>query len=426
MSVGNADGNGDELETLGVPSLYLGNNTPLDETLALSVDLVAKTTVDTVVQEAVEALAQAVADATQWFADAVRGELISQAVITTDPPGSTGSPAEEKDKHACSSPAASPPRLVDHLPLLTRPPSAAIHAVAKSTVDSVTQEAVKKVVRAVEDASEWIIQAVETELVSQAMKPDEGIAIHNATEWLTQTVRSELVAHAVADASPTAATFEDQQERVDTPEVVPAHDAPRVDESQVAAVRELAKATAAAALSTALQTVAQAIEDASKWLVQAVRDELVAQVVIDALSDPDDVPQDDEADNNSTDSTDLKEQQQQPSPSAEEVDESTNVPVLQLPSSAPVPSEAMADFAVPFVNDDVASALHEAVPVSSPEPQDEVYDDDYTPINTPTAEEAPSKSPLPSTRPPEQETPFVPPVILSGRATPPDTKPTPR
>lgn len=277
MSVGSS---GDELETPGVPPLYPGNNSPLDETLTLSIGLVAKSTVDAVVQEAVEALAQAVAGATQWFVDAARGEFISQAVITADPPDPD--PVEEDGKHA----TASPPDLVKPLPLLTRPPSAVIHAVAKATVDAATQEAVNEVVRAVEKATEWITQAVENELVSETMDPDEGIAIHNATEWIAQAVRSELVAHAVADASPSIdAAIEEDEEPPDTPEVVRAHSIPRLsfqDDVPVAAIRELAKATAEEAVGIACENVAQAIGLASTWLAQAVRGELVAQTVADA------------------------------------------------------------------------------------------------------------------------------------------------
>ncbi|KAG6617492.1 Serine carboxypeptidase [Phytophthora cinnamomi] len=360
MSVGNGDG--DELETPGVPLLYLGNNAPVDETLALSISIVATATVDPAVQEAVEELAQAVVGATQWFADTVRGELISQAAITVDTP--VTKPVEEENKHDSSSPIVSPLRLGEHLPIVNRPQSAIIHVVAKAAVDAAIHGAVKQVIRAVDKATEWITQAVENELVSQAVDPAEGTTIHNVTEWITQAVRSELVAHAVADAIPLSDTSTISMD-ADTPEV-PVHDAPRLslhDEPSIAAVRELAKVTAEAAVSIALQSVAQAIGDASNWLTQAARGELLAEAVIEASPGPDDVPQVDEI------LMGLIAPQQQPSPSTE--DYLINVPALQLPNSAPVSSVVMTELAVPFVNEVVASALNQAVPVSSPEPEDE-------------------------------------------------------
>ncbi|GMF41434.1 unnamed protein product [Phytophthora fragariaefolia] len=474
----------DAFETSDVPPLYLGSNAPIDKGLALNINIVAKTTVDDVVRGAVEELVQTVASATQWLADAVQGELISQAVTTA---ASATALAEKNNTSDSSSPVT---LLCQDAEIVARPSSTAIHAVAKAAVDAVMLEAAEEILLAVEKATQWITQAVESELVSEAMDPEEGIAIQNATEWITQAVRSEVVAHAVADAIPSTDTsttiFEEQitadvseapthrvprlvfQDELSslvirelaklTAEVVvrvalqnvaqaigdanndffvqaltdtsttsfeenitadvseaPTHGVPRLVfqvQRSAAAIRELAKLTTEAAVRAALQNVAQAIGDASKWLTQAVHDDLLAQAVIDAS--PYNEPQIEEMDNILP--MELKETEQLVPLRTHEAIHVT-APELQVPSSEFALSEAVTEFPVPFVSEIVPSAPHDAVPVSSPEPEDEAYEDEYTPINTPTAEASSSQSPL---------TTFVPPLIISARATPPDTTPSSR
>ncbi|KAL4133779.1 hypothetical protein PRIC2_004096 [Phytophthora ramorum] len=392
-----------------------GSGAPIDEIHALTIHTVAKVTVDAVVREAVDELAQAVAGATQWLTQAVRGELISQAVAAAEPPGS---PEEESSESPASTTML--PALVENLPLPNRPSSTVVHAVAKAAVDAATGEAVKEVVQAVEKATQWFTQAVGNELVSDAM----DVAIHKVTERITLVARSELVAHALDDATPpsdtsTASPSEERQELDGAAEVATAHEVRRMSSSSIDDVRDLAKATTEAAVHKALQNVAQTISGASEWFAQAVRAEIPAQTVDEGSPE---VPPADEVDNNSTDSTDSEETL----PAVEAVFEPVHVPPIQLPNSSSTSPETLVEyheFAVPFVNEVVSSALHQVAPANSIEPEDDGYDEDYTPINTPTGEEA---SPLPSARAPEQESHSEPPVIPSGRATPPDSKPTTR
>ncbi|KAG7392388.1 hypothetical protein PHYPSEUDO_000796 [Phytophthora pseudosyringae] len=428
-----ADGGDDEFGSYDVPGLYLGSNAPLDEVHVLSIHLVAKATVDAVVREAVEDLTRAVAGATQWLAGAVRGEMISQAVADAESRENNLSDVkEEREQPSPTEPfeAVETLQRQETLQSLTRVSSAAIHAVAKATVDAATDEALKEVVQAVERATEWFSQAVENELVAESVDPDEGVAFHDATEWITQAARSELIAHAVVDATPseTPPASHVEQSIIETPEVATALDAPRLSSLVTTGVRELAEVTAEAAVSKALENVARASGEASQWLTHAVSEELLAEAVVDAP--PEDEPHADGTDINCTGSTD-SEEPQQPSPLAEVETYTTSVyvPALRIPNAVPRSPERAAEcheLAVPFVNGVLSSALHHAIPASSPEPQeyaDDAYED-YTPINSPTSED---NSPLPSTRSPEQDTPQdVPPAILSGRATPPDTTPTPR
>ncbi|KAH7484986.1 uncharacterized protein KRP23_4040 [Phytophthora ramorum] len=388
-----------------------GSGAPIDEIHALTIHTVAKVTVDAVVREAVDELAQAVAGATQWLTQAVRGELISQAVAAAEPPGS---PEEESSESPASTTML--PALVENLPLPNRPSSTVVHAVAKAAVDAATGEAVKEVVQAVEKATQWFTQAVGNELVSDAM----DVAVHKVTERITLVARSELVAHALDDATPpsdtsTASPSEERQELDGTAEVATAHEVRRMSSSSIDDVRDLAKATTEAAVHKALQNVAQTISGASEWFAQAVRAEIPAQTVDEGSPE---VPPADEVDNNSTDSEETL-------PAVEAVFEPVHVPPIQLPNSSSTSPETLVEyheFAVPFVNEVVSSALHQVAPANSIEPEDDGYED-YTPINTPTGEEA---SPLPSARAPEQESLSEPPVIPSGRATPPDSKPTTR
>ncbi|GMF65436.1 unnamed protein product [Phytophthora lilii] len=396
-------GDDDELETPAVPSFKF-DGAPLDEAHALSIHVVAKATAEAVAREAIDDLTRAVAGATQWLADAVRGGLISEAVSAVHPHISAPVDVTEKHEHFSTTTFRA-----ESTQILNRPPSAAIHAVAKATVDAVTDEAVNDVVQAVERATEWISQAVENELVSQVMAPDESIAFHNVTDWITQAVRSELVAHAVADAALSdGSTFcEDpvEAEAINTPNVCEDHSVPQLSSqagaSSIAYVRALAKATADAAVSEALT---RAIGNTSEWLAQAVRGELLAQAVTTASHQ--EAPHIEEPDNNSTASEELSEVLS----SIEAAEVLIDIPTLQLPaltSASPNAAAHCHNLAVPFVNEVVSSALHQAVPVSSLEPEDyadEGYDD-YTPINTPTAE-ALTKSPLESFRSPTQETEF--------------------
>jgi len=413
---------GDELTTPGVPVLGINSHTPIDEVLALSAHLVAKASVDAVVREAVEELARAVAGATQWLAEAVRGELVSQAVAAAEPSESRSS-VENEEEHE-QPPPKELPKLDGPSTLTDRPPSAAIHAVAKAAVDAVTREAVSDIVQAVERATEWVTQAVGNELVSEAVEPEEAAALHDATEWIPEAVRVELAAHAVADAVPSSeapTVVNEPEEFSGTLDVAVPRLAVQVGAPSVADVRALAEATAVGAVSTALQNITRALGDASTWLAQAVRGELLAQAVVDAS--PDDGRQADEADNNST----SLEEPSQPPPSTEAVD---TVPALRIPPAAA--AAECHELAVPFINEVVSSALHQAVPatpLAQDEPQeyaDDAYED-YTPINSPTTNAAPSKSPVSSTRSPAEDTSAVPPpAILSGRATPPDTTPASR
>jgi len=290
---------GDELTTPGVPVLGINSHTPIDEVLALSAHLVAKASVDAVVREAVEELARAVAGATQWLAEAVRGELVSQAVAAAEPSESRSS-VENEEEHE-QPPPKELPKLDGPSTLTDRPPSAAIHAVAKAAVDAVTREAVSDIVQAVERATEWVTQAVGNELVSEAVEPEEAAALHDATEWIPEAVRVELAAHAVADAVPSSeapTVVNEPEEFSGTLDVAVPRLAVQVGAPSVADVRALAEATAVGAVSTALQNITRALGDASTWLAQAVRGELLAQAVVDAS--PDDGRQADEADNNST------------------------------------------------------------------------------------------------------------------------------
>ncbi|KAF1783431.1 hypothetical protein GQ600_2775 [Phytophthora cactorum] len=235
---------GDELEKpLNLP----------DGVLALNIHTIAEATVDEVVHEAVQALTQAVAGATQWLTDAVRGELISLAVSdngleTLRLLARTG----RSNTVVISAEETIQP--------MNRTPSSTIHAVAKATVDAVTEEAVKDIVQAVEMATEWISRAVENELVSSCLDPNEDIAFHNATEWITQAVRSELIAHAVADAVPSGTcTPSEEQATAGALEVATTHDVPRLSlpgcESIIANACALAKLTAEEAVTKALEDV---------------------------------------------------------------------------------------------------------------------------------------------------------------------------
>ncbi|POM63523.1 Hypothetical protein PHPALM_21063 [Phytophthora palmivora] len=389
-----------------VRALYIGNN-PIH---ALSVHAVAKATVEAVVQEAVAALAHGVVDATYRSTGAVRDEMIFQTVEIDDEPKQLLSKHSQRDETLQTE--------VLH-PLLPRPPtssrssSAMIHAVSKATVDAVTDEAVRVIVEAVGKATEWISQAVSNELVSQSVNPIETVALHNATEWIIHAVDG------ATSSTNNCADSVEQQECFSTSAIVAGLDVPRLScKAPTAVVHALAKELTETAVNTALHNVIQTVR------VQAAPGELVTQTIIDTSSH--DETHTDEADNNFTVTSELEEPQQS-SPSVEKYDTPVHVPALRLPNATDNSSEAVAkyhDQAVLLINDVFSSALRLAVPVTSPEPQE--YEDDgyedYTPINSPTSEDTSSTSP----RLPEQGAQFIPPVILSGRATPPDTKLTPR
>ncbi|KAG3072730.1 hypothetical protein PC122_g15122 [Phytophthora cactorum] len=278
------------LETTSIPALNLGRKTPPDEVHSSSIHTIAKATVDEVVQGAMQALAQ----------------------VGAEPPG------ENLDEAIRSSSQAE-----ETIQPMNRTPSSTIHAVAKATVDAVTEEAVKDIVEAVEMATEWISRAVENELVSSCLDPNEDIAFHNATEWITQAVRSELIAHAVADAVPSGTcTPSEEQATAGALEVATTHDVPRLSlpgcESIIAHACALAKLTAEEAVTKALEDVARAIGDA---MTQGVNGECAS---------PEDESHIDNGDNNSTE----VEEPQQPPPTTDESDVSLLVPALQIPNTA--------------------------------------------------------------------------------------------
>ncbi|KAG3051572.1 hypothetical protein PC121_g17793 [Phytophthora cactorum] len=398
---------GDELEKpLNLP----------DGVLALNIHTIAEATVDEVVHEAVQALTQAVAGATQWLTDAVRGELISLAVsdngleTTSIPALNLGRKTPPDEVHSSSihtiakatvdevvqgamqalaQVGAEPPgenldeairsssQAEETIQPMNRTPSSTIHAVAKATVDAVTEEAVKDIVQAVEMATEWISRAVENELVSSCLDPNEDIAFHNATEWITQAVRSELIAHAVADAVPSGTcTPSEEQATAGALEVATTHDVPRLSlpgcESIIAHACALAKLTAEEAVTKALEDVARAIGDA---MTQGVNGECAS---------PEDESHIDNGDNNSTE----VEEPQQPPPTTDESDVSLLVPALQIPNTAGESSKTAEELVT-------EATLHQDAPTSSRD-VDDGYDD-YTPINSPTTEEEPSKTPIAST-----------------------------
>ncbi|KAG2967841.1 hypothetical protein PC118_g18360 [Phytophthora cactorum] len=398
---------GDELEKpLNLP----------DGVLALNIHTIAEATVDEVVHEAVQALTQAVAGATQWLTDAVRGELISLAVsdnrleTTSIPALNLGRKTPPDEVHSSSihtiakatvdevvqgamqalaQVGAEPPgenldeairsssQAEETIQPMNRTPSSTIHAVAKATVDAVTEEAVKDIVEAVEMATEWISRAVENELVSSCLDPNEDIAFHNATEWITQAVRSELIAHAVADAVPSGTcTPSEEQATAGALEVATTHDVPRLSlpgcESIIAHACALAKLTAEEAVTKALEDVARAIGDA---MTQGVNGECAS---------PEDESHIDNGDNNSTE----VEEPQQPPPTTDESDVSLLVPALQIPNTAGESSKTAEELVTEVT-------LHQDAPTSSRD-VDDGYDD-YTPINSPTTEEEPSKTPIAST-----------------------------
>ncbi|KAG3163115.1 hypothetical protein PI126_g5663 [Phytophthora idaei] len=350
------------LETPSIPALNLGRKTPPDEVHSSSIHTIAKATVDEVVQGAMQALAQVGAGTTQRLDGDVHGELIPHA----EPPG------ENLDEAIRSSSQAE-----ETIQPMNRTPSSTIHAVAKATVDAVTEEAVKDIVQAVEMATEWISRAVENELVSSCLVPNEDIAFHNATEWITQAVRSELIAHAVADAVPSGTcTPSEEQATAGALEVATTHDVPRLSlpgcESIIANACALAKLTAEEAVTKALEDVARAIGDA---MTQDVNGELHAEV--EECASPEDESHIDNGDNNSTE----VEEPQQPSPTTDESDVSLLVPALQIPNTAGESSKTAEELVT-------EGTLHQDAPTSSRN-VDDGYDD-YTPINSPTTEEEPA------------------------------------
>ncbi|KAG6950076.1 hypothetical protein JG688_00014340 [Phytophthora aleatoria] len=339
------------LETPSIPALNLGRKTSPDEVHSSSNHTIAKATVDEVVQGAMQALAQVGAGTTQRLDGDVHGELIPHA----EPPG------ENLDEAIRSSSQAE-----ETIQPMNRTPSSTIHAVAKATVDAVTEEAVKDIVQAVEMATEWISRAVENELVSSCLDPNEDIAFHNATEWITQARSKQLL---VLWRLLQLTTFHDSH-------------------------------CQAEAVTKALEDVARAIGDA---MTQDVEE----------CASPEDESHIDNGDNNSTE----VEEPQQPPPTTDESDVSLLVPALQIPNTAGESSKTAEEIVT-------EGTLHQDAPTSSRD-VDDGYDD-YTPINSPTTEEEPSKTPITSTCSPDQDTQSIPSVILPGRATPPDSKPTPR
>ncbi|KAG1686009.1 hypothetical protein DVH05_007310 [Phytophthora capsici] len=354
---------GQELAVPGIPAFYLDKDCRLDEKYISSVRSIAETTVHHVVQEAVEDLTRAVAEATQWLSEAVRGELLSQVVASAD------KTLMEEGK-------------AENFHPLTQTSSAVVRSVAKATVEAVTNEALEDIVQAVEKATEWLCQAAENELISQAVAPDECVAIDTDVD--------------------------------DNPPVIPeAVDVPqfslRSKEISVSHLHELAKATAENVVRQALEGVTKAIGDTSQSLTQVVNTE--------AMSD------------------------ENSPPLTAEFDPPAPVPALQLPNSTLSTPQQVAechDLAVPFVNGIVLTAIQQVKPdnpLESEEYANEEYEE-YTPINSPTSEAVTSPSPIPSTRPSEQpeipvpsepETqPEIPVNVVSGRATPPEPMATPR
>ncbi|ETN15665.1 hypothetical protein PPTG_21978 [Phytophthora nicotianae INRA-310] len=448
---------GDKIEKTGIPAFNLGHNTPPDGIRVLNIHTIAETTVDEVVQEAVQALTQAVAGATQWITDAVRGELISQAVSASGdsgletlstqalnlgdntPPDNvqlssihavakatvdeivhgvvqaltqvetlTTQLLDQEHGELIQLPADNlmPSQVEETIQQLDRTPSDTIHTFAKATVDAVTDEAMKDIIQAVERATEWISEAVGKELVSDCLDPKEDIALHNATDWITQAVRSELIAHAVAKATPSGdSSTSEIQEIAETSKASSTLGC----ESIIADPRELAKLTADEAVTKALENVARAMLDANQCPTETVNGELHANAVVD--NSPEGETDIDIGDNNSTEAEEAQ-------PTTEEPDASSLVPALKIPNIAGESSEAASESTLPVIKE---NTLRQEAP-----PDDDDGYDDYTPINSPTTEQEQTKTPIASTRSPEQDTQAFLPVILSGRATPPNTKPTPR
>ncbi|KAG1695785.1 hypothetical protein DVH05_019124 [Phytophthora capsici] len=356
---------GQELAVPGIPALYHDKDCRLDEKYISSVHSIAETTVHHVVQETVEDLTRAVAEATQWLSEAVRGELLSQVVASAD------KTLMEEGK-------------AENFHPLTQTSSAVVRSVAKATVEAVTNEALEDIVQAVEKATEWLCQAAENELISQAVAPDECVAIDTDVD----------------DNPPVI------PEAVDVP-----HFSLRSREISVSHLHELAKATAEDVVRRALEDVTKAIGDTSQSLTQVVN----------------------------TEATEAMPDENSP-PLIAEFDPPAPVPALQLPNSTLSTPQQVAgchDLAVPFVNGIVLTALQQVKPdnpLESEEYANEEYEE-YTPINSPTSEAVTSPSPIPSTRPSEQpeipaplaETqPEIPVNVVSGRATPPEPMATPR
>ncbi|KAK1930317.1 hypothetical protein P3T76_014277 [Phytophthora citrophthora] len=389
---------GQELEVSGIPALHLNKDLRLDEKYISNVHSIAETTIHDVVQEAVGDLTRAVAKATEWLTDAVRGELVSQAVAAAEPPDKDPTSSEEGPTEISSSEQSDSVKSLhsqgDLPPLtlaLTRTSSDMVRSVAKATVEAVMGEALGDIVQAVEKATEWLSQAVENELVCQSVVPGESVS-------------TELDDNAPVTGG--ASIVSKDPEIAEVPEVV---DVPQLSlqssEISVSHLHELAKATAEEVVRQALDDVTKAIGNTTQSLTQIVQEELPERFIAEATP----------AENSPSFIADFN----PPAP----------VPALQLPNSALTTPEQVAEchhIAVPFVNDIVSTALQQtkpAIPMESEEYANEEYED-YTPINSPTST---SRSPILSTRPPEPETqPEIPVNVVSGRATPPEPKVMPR
>ncbi|KAF4029148.1 hypothetical protein GN244_ATG19141 [Phytophthora infestans] len=374
----------DERDKTGILSLNIGHNAPPSGMLAVNIHTIAEATVDKAVQEAVQALTHTVVGATQWFVDAVCGELISQTVSASGLEMAS-IPAPNLDHNAVPDGVRSSSihtvvkatvdgivrgavqkliqvgayatqRLDDvvHVELISNADSpgynlvgpfrsspqaevtilptnwalgATIHTVAKTTVDAVTKEAMADIVQAINRATEWISQAVENELISKCLDPNEGVAFHNATDWTTHAVLVDLIAHAADDAMQSGtSTTSEIHEHIRIPKVcsLPRH------ESIIADARGLAKLTAEEAVTTALETVTQVMGDASYFSVVAC-----ASLESEAHFE--------EKNNNSTD----PEKPLRPPPISEENTASILVPILKTAHIAGECTASTTDYALP-------------------------------------------------------------------------------
>ncbi|RLN89511.1 hypothetical protein BBJ28_00002023 [Nothophytophthora sp. Chile5] len=329
------------------------------------------------------------------------------------------------------------------------------------------RQAVHDVVQVVQDATQWLSQAVGHELLSQAVAaasdgttrvetycescsgahglplpsiepPNARIhavaeatvdavvhealhdvtqAVESATEWLTQAVRGELVSHAVAEASTAVApTAEPSTVGLEADETSSTpHEAAKALLSLN--VHAVAEATADAVVLEAVQSVTQAVEDATDWLTLAIGDELVSRAVADAAS----IAEVDPARGSNASS----EAEREPSSSAGAAP--IQVPRLRLPRSAHDREQASAasleashhclQLAQPFVAQAISSALRQTLAFQKT-PANE-----HTPIAA--SPQGKTSTAVPASAPVVESAP-QPTTSLIGEAAPPDTPPTSR
>ncbi|OWZ23404.1 hypothetical protein PHMEG_0001739 [Phytophthora megakarya] len=121
------------------------------------------------------------------------------------------------------------------------------HAVAKATVEAVVQEAIEALTHAVEDATQWLTEAVRREMISKAV------------------VEAEFPSNDDEPKSPSSTESPEHNETLLVP--------PLIIRTPSATIHAVAKLTVDTALNEALEEVAQAVDIASKWVSQVVPDD---------------------------------------------------------------------------------------------------------------------------------------------------------